>query len=205
MCEGCDPVCKGRNIPDYLHQCGRAEVQKFSCLEKAYRRVAKVQPDITQAISFDPKKNSVNRGKYSKEGANDVLINTLTGERYTNQFVVEFRVRVLHKKEWTIDDCADKFETRIQHAPLECNYAHCNLIVLKNGTQLEKVKPSGLKSKIREFMISKLQVSVPANLAGRTLKLVVSPQQTIEDIDVTDAPASRHNKAIAAIKSFFLK
>lgn len=165
---GCDHRCRELGIPTHLHTCGKKADDRFETKERVYRRSPYIWPDITRAVSFEASKNSVNRSKYCKR-AQDVLIKTETGERYPEMYVISISVTTLHEIVWSESDQNDRIVTRIQHAPEQCNYAHCNVQVVKGGEVVPKLKAGAVKSKIREAIAKEAVIELPESLYGHRL------------------------------------
>lgn len=163
----CDRGCVEKNIPRRLHARGRPVCPEFKRWEKAYRRhplANLATEDVTAIISFEDRKNSVNRSGYSRPS--DVLILHDSGERLRRHAVLEFEISS-RKFEWDGQN-PGTYEFRIVHDPKDCNYAHCNMQVFKDGKRVPNFsRPQGIKLKIREHLGEMLRVALPSEFGGK--------------------------------------
>ncbi len=160
-----DPVCSSRGIPCHLHQCGRQSDPVFTPNEVAYRWHPPEVTDPKNLISFKKKNSSVNRSKYCKDSA-DVLICDRTGTvkpHHVASFPISFFNGRAWKKQKTEGGVSAEIEVTvtIEHAPLPCNYAHCDLVVRENGQVVDELK-GVLRLQIRTEVERFLQRQHPA-------------------------------------------
>lgn len=182
----CDNECLALNIPEHLHLCDRPTMSAFDPRESFYRRFAYDKADVTQSISFDSHKNSVNCASLC-HSPQDALIRTKDGMLYQSMGVLCIRLESLHNRAW-LDSDGTTYTTKFDHQPERCNYAHCNLLLLKDGIPI-KSKAGALKMKIRESLRKELQIVHPLQFYGHTFTCVSSqPIKKLADPDATIPP-----------------
>lgn len=178
-----DPTCQLYGIPLHLHRSNRDANSVFLEGERAYRRHPPEVNDIKNVISFKTKDSSVNRSSLC-EVPEDVLICEATGERkkyYVAEFPVDFFVGKKWIKEAAGDSPAAEITIEVQHAPLRCNYAHCNLIFKVDGVEMPEIKTGSIKAEIRRAMEPVLQRLVPE--VGPWIKISVEESVSPPDRD----------------------
>lgn len=165
-----DPDCDAKGIPPHLHTLGRLQ-QPLDQEELVYRFFRlDAEEDLTQAISFKYKRSSVNRANLCHEPA-DVLWDDERGGRREGYGVVTFPGDVFAGQEWKVDDGTSVFRLSIDHEPWPCNYAHCSIVVTRDATRVDDIKPKSVKLKIREWLQGKVLVELPLDRKGEVMPL----------------------------------
>jgi hypothetical protein len=165
-----DPDCEEKGIPPHLHMLERLP-QPLDQGERVYRFFRlNAEEDLTQAISFKYKRSSVNRAHFCHE-AEDVLWDDERGGRREGYGVVTFPGDVFTGQEWKVDDGTGVFRVSINHEPKRCNYAHCSIVVTRDTSQVDDIKPKSVKLKIREWLQGKVLIQVPLDREGEIMPL----------------------------------
>lgn len=165
-----DSVCDARGIPAHLHKMGR-EPEPMEPGERVYRffRVG-IEEDLSLAISFNYKRSSVNRAKYSKS-PDDVLWDDERGGQRSGYGVVSLPGDIFDDQSWSPDQSDIVFRLAVKHEPRQCNYAHCSIIAFKGEESVEEIKPPSVKLKIRKWLEGKVVVELPSERAGQLMPL----------------------------------
>jgi hypothetical protein len=150
-----DEICNSRGIPEHLHRCDRPVVPNFDTNERLFRRFppACIGNDIANAVSFDKKKSSVNRSKFS--GPDDALWVEKTGEYKGAHGVISFPSGVYSGKSWHSNEKNKPVVTaRIEqfHDPLQCNYAHTDFRLIESDVDVEKITRPSIKAQLRDLL-----------------------------------------------------
>jgi hypothetical protein len=165
-----DPDCDEKGIPPHLHTLERLP-QPLDQGERVYRFFRlDAEEDLTQAISFKYKRSSVNRASFCHEAA-DVLWDDERGGRREGYGVVSFPGDVFAGQEWKVDDGTAGFRLSIDHEPRRCNYAHCSIVVTRDASQVDDIKPKSVKLMIREWLQGKVLVELPLDRKGEVMPL----------------------------------
>jgi hypothetical protein len=158
-----DQKCAEKGIPRHLHRLKRKRLSNVGENDSFYRRLPLHRADITEAISFDQSKNSVNRKKLCRS-PEDVFIDPDTGVKKTGLGILEIPQNVFHNKKWGA--APNVFVTSFDHDPLACNYAHYNMII----TSKREGKPTkSLRLEIRRAINAVAVIVVPTPLHGYRL------------------------------------
>lgn len=165
-----DPICDARGIPAHLHCLGRAS-EPLDPGERVYRFFRlNIDEDLSLAISFNYRRSSVNRAKYSHSPA-DVLWDDERGGQRPGHGVVSFPGDVFDGLTWSPDQGEGVYRLAIQHEPRQCNHAHCSIIAFKGDEKVEEIKPTSVKLKIRKWLEGKVLVELPSERAGQVMTL----------------------------------
>jgi hypothetical protein len=147
------------NIPEYLHQKGRQELQEFLDCEKLFRRVprAYIEEDGTiNPASLRLANDSFNREKFCQR-PEDLLIDN-QGKEYKSDewFILEISAGNIRRLNSCSTDSSVKppqknhFTVIPHHDPLRCNYSHAIIAAHKNGIRVPEISPKKVKSEIRQ-------------------------------------------------------
>jgi len=164
--EACDPVCRARGIPDYLHQNGRDSNQVFDVKEVLFIRFRVEERKLKSVISFC--RQSANRSMYCEGGADDALFDGQNGGRHEGFGVYEISAAAVNliKKELNVGGNLRTFTLRLFHNPDQCNYAHTEIVACEGGNEVDDIGPKSVKKMIREEFHEAIRPVLPPNLAG---------------------------------------
>ena len=167
-----DPVCSARGVPEHLHHVNRPVLSFDEAGEKLFRRY-NPQTSATVTACIDFRRMSVNRGRLSQ--SDEVLLDTEGNGGYPTLGVVAFEVGDLRSAEddgkWRVPNVPGNFELRPVHGPLQCNYAHTEVVAYKDGVPQPDIKPTTVKLAIRQHLKTRLQVLLPLDRAGKQMPL----------------------------------
>ena len=164
-----DAHCSSLGIPEHLHSEGRSALPFTDGNERLYRRFELIaEAEITACFKFN--EMSVNRGSFST--AEETLLKDDDGGHYERCGVIEFTVSALHG-EWTSGQGTQlvTYTLRPTHVPKRCNFAHAEIVALKNGQPQTKIKPPTVKLAIRRDLRKHIRVCLPVERAGEQLPL----------------------------------
>jgi hypothetical protein len=153
------------DIPEQLHTNGRVRDLQFEGNEKLFRRFARTEQNkptteggkLTHA-SLSLKEMSVNREKYS-ENAADVLYNIKTGEHFLRCGIYAFGVSDIQSLTYAHPTEQSKtYSLHVLHEPELCMYPHSIIAVLENGKRIAEIKPSSIKTTLRDDLIERATI-----------------------------------------------
>lgn len=77
--------------------------------------------------------------------------------------VAEFPIDFFKGKSWRRSEKEDEpiFTVEIQHSPIQCNFAHCNLVFFENGVEIPEIKTPSIKAMIRRDMEPVMRRLIP--------------------------------------------
>jgi hypothetical protein len=164
-----DPECLEKGIPEHLHQLDEEPDNEFDAAELLFRRFTFGMETLKQIIVF--KRMSVNRANHGR-GPDDALWNCEEGGRHNDCGVAQFAVGALDQKWEHPTEANISYSLRPEHVPLKCNYPHAEVVVYKeeNGTATaqNEIKPTSVKTRIREELGKLLKVALPTERQGET-------------------------------------
>jgi hypothetical protein len=130
---------------------GRETVAEFGESERLLRRFL-AGKDLAESISFNLKDSSTNLTCFC-QGAEDALWNCEKGGRYENFGVLSIPADAFEGKTWQTDENVPAvFFIRVFHSPSQCNYAHADFQLFRNGVETQQIKPGSVKLKIRQYL-----------------------------------------------------
>jgi hypothetical protein len=152
-----DADCSAKGIPERLHRDNRLTIQSFSDKEKLWMRFdpshklveGKPSPGILRS-----NKQSVNREFPEAQPPThmeDVLYNINGPPHHLDSGILEFKVshvNTLQKEHPTEPEKVFTFQ--IIHDPERCMYPHCEIRAYLNGSELDEIRPSRIKTWLRE-------------------------------------------------------
>jgi len=165
-----DPDCADKGIPEHLHRCdrGASEIPDGTLAYRRFRASVTVDKDGNEdlflGISFSSNQSSINRADLC-EAPSDVLFNSMQGGQYEGYGVLSFPIDILKataSAPLEVENNSDRYVVSVEHSPDQCNYAHCNLVVRKNGEPVPKIKPTTVKSQLRNLMADSLSIQLSA-------------------------------------------
>lgn len=142
--------CADLGIPEHLHQNGRtAENENFTPDERMFRRF-RPKDSLSEIVktNFDFKSMSFNRERYSNP--EDVLYNIKENNHYNDCGVASLTVYEIERIQIPHPDDKQLYTFKAVHDPEECMYPHSIVQVFKNGNKVSEIKPSSVKSLIRD-------------------------------------------------------
>jgi hypothetical protein len=158
--------CSELNIPEYLHTNDRPPDIHFTDNEKLFRRFAQTeqnQPTIKDGklthASLSLKEMSVNREKYSRE-PQDVLYNIKTGEHFLAHGICIFESGKVTALNYTHPALPKVYRLQLVHEPEPCMYPHSVIAILENGIRIREIKPSSIKTALRDDLIEQAEIIV---------------------------------------------
>lgn len=140
------------NIPERLLRQGRIVDRQFDSSERLYHRCQLRHIDserlLPEAIRFP--NFSVNRSKYSEP--EDVLL-----PNYQDWGIAAFEVIDIPESQST--DTNTEYSWRVEHDPLDENYAHSEVRTFKNSVYTENLKvPTTIKKEFRQILSDRARV-----------------------------------------------
>ncbi len=146
--------CNELGIPPHLHRKGREYDNQFNADEKMFRRYPAYPVETSKSIivkeNFNFDSMSFNREKYS-ENPSDVLFSIKDKNHFFRSHkIVSLKVQEIEGLKEIHPDDQEIYSFKVIHDPEDCMYPHCIVQVLKNGKNVPGIKPSSVKSKIRE-------------------------------------------------------
>lgn len=156
----CDPWCSELGVPEHLHTNQRETDPVFEASENLFRRFedAEASPPLE---AFSTSRMSVNREKYS-QGARDVLYSSQTDKHYFDWSVARFTAGDVREGEWRHPQADITYRLDVFHRPEQCMYPHAEVVVTANGEEVERVKPTTVKLRIREFLQERACRAIPS-------------------------------------------
>jgi hypothetical protein len=155
--EESDPACRARGIPEHLHTNARMPQSEFGEGERLFRRF-RPQRELAESVSFDRDSSSSVRSTLCK-GAEDALWNCEEGGRYETHGVLSLPANIFEGRVWRSPEPAD-FTIEVFHCPTQCNFAHTDFQIFKDGHEILRIKPGSVKLMIREFLTAEQAIKV---------------------------------------------
>lgn len=150
-----DGDCSDLGIPQHLHTGSRIPDGEFLADEILYRRYRPAGSDEAPPVeAFSTSRMSDNRSKFSSK-LEDVLYDGCSGKHYLDWSIAKIPVNCLNEAEWQHPDQPIAYRLKVVHRPEKCMYPHSEVVVLQDGEEIDKVKPTTIKQKIRVFLRDK--------------------------------------------------